>query len=136
MATSYCARAFSLQIEAVWWVLSSHTQLSFTHSLSISLKLCSRVFIGFLLDFDFKKPLSLISLLQEKKEQHAGKNVHFGFTNVTRFELYVFLSNHEGHKAEGFWCTQEDDGWKFIPFSGWLELAHSRNYADPKYDGL
>ena len=92
----------------------SHSTLIY----SLPLKLCSRVFIGFLLDFDFKKPLSLISLLQEKKEQHAGKNVHFGFTNVTRFELYVFLSNHEGHKAEGFWCTQEDDGWKLIPLTG------------------
>ena len=39
-------------------VLSSHTQLSFTHSLSNSLKLFSRVFIGFLLKFDFKLPLS------------------------------------------------------------------------------
>jgi len=31
-----------------------------------------------------------------KKEQLAGKNIHFGFTNVTRFELHVFCSIMEG----------------------------------------
>ena len=25
-----------------------------------------------------------------KKEQLAGKNIHFGVTNITRFELHVF----------------------------------------------
>ena len=115
--------------------MSSHTQLSFTHSLSISLKLCSRVFIGFLLDFDFKKPLSLISLLQEK-EQLAGKNVHFDFTNLTRFELYVLLFHHERHRAEGLRRIQEDDGWKFIPFSGWIKVVQTQTYAYTKHDGL
>ena len=75
-------------------VLSSHTQLSFTHSLSNSLKLCSWVFIGCLLEFDFKKPLSHFFAARKftfKEKQLTGKNVHFGFTNITRFELYVFV---------------------------------------------
>ena len=103
---------------------------------SLPLKLCSRVFIGFLLKFDFKKSLSLISLLQEKKEQLIGKNVHFDFTNVTCFELYVFvLLHHERLRAEGLRRIQEDGGWKFTPFSGWLKLVHSRTYAYTKHDG-
>ena len=66
-----------------------------------------------------------------------GKNVHFDLTNVTRFELYVFvLLHHERLRAEGFWRIQEDDGWKFIPFLGWLKLVHTRTYAYTKHDGL
>ena len=42
----------------------------------------------------------------------------FSFTNVTRFELHVFLFHHERLRVEGFRRIQEDDGWKFIPFSG------------------
>ena len=63
------------------------------------------------------------------------KNFHFGFTNITPFELHVFLFHHERLRAEGLWRTEEDDGWKFIPFSGWVKLAHSRTYAKPKHDG-
>ena len=114
----------------------SHSTLIHSLPLKLSQTLISIFHWIFFAQNLISRNLSLISLLQEKKEQLAGKNVHFGFTNVTRFELYVFSSNHEGHRAEGFWCTQEDDGWKFIPFSGRLELAHSRNYADPEYDGL
>jgi len=53
-------------------VLSSHTQLSF-HSLSNSLKLCSQGFIGFLLEFDFKKPLS--HLFSARKEMDCSECV-------------------------------------------------------------
>ena len=65
-----------------------------------------------------------------------GKNIQFSFTNVTRFELHSFLFHHERHRAEGLRRIQEDDGWKLIPFSGWLELAHSRTYTDHEHDGL
>ena len=34
--------------------------------------------------------------------------------------------HHERLRAEGFRRIQEDDGWKFIPFSGWLKLVHAR----------
>ena len=32
-------------------------------------------------------------------------------------------------RTEGLRCIQEDDGWKFIPFSGWLKLVHTQTYA-------
>ena len=50
--------------------------------------------------------------------------------SLTYFDLYVFLSNHEGHWEKGLRHIQEDDGWKLIPFSRWLELSHLRTYAD------
>jgi len=65
-----------------------------------------------------------------------GKNIHFGFTNLTRFELHLVLFHHERLRAEGLQRIQKDDGWKFIPFSGWLELVHTRTYAYTKHDGL
>ena len=72
-----------------------------------------------------------------KKEQLMGKNIQFDFTNITRFELHLlFLFHHERHKAEGLRRIQEDDGWKFIPFSGWLKLVHTRIYTYTKHDGL
>ena len=72
-----------------------------------------------------------------KKEQLAGKNIHSDFTNVTRFELYVFvLLHHERLRVEGLRRIQDDDGWKFILFSGWLKLIHTRTYAYTKHDGL
>ena len=65
-----------------------------------------------------------------------GKNIQFGFTNVTRFELHSFLFHPERHRTEGLRRIQEDDGWKLIPFSGWLKLVHTRTYAYSKHDGL
>ena len=71
------------------------THSTSTHSLSHSLKLCSRGFIALVLKFDFKKPLSLISLLQEnpytRGNNSRGKNFHFSFINITRFELFGFV---------------------------------------------
>ena len=65
-----------------------------------------------------------------------GKNIQFGFTNVTHFELHLRLFHHERLRAEGFRRIQEDDGWKFISFSGWLKLVHTRTYTYTKHDGL
>ena len=107
-------------------MLSSHTQLSFTHSQTLS-----NFALVFLLDFcsrfDFKRPLSHF-FAARKEKQLAGKNIHFGFTNVTRFELHVFLFHHERLRAEGLQRIQKDDGWKFIPFSG---VAQAPTHPEP-----
>ena len=116
----------------------SHTTL--IHSLS--LKLSQTMLSGF--HWIFAQVLNSRNLslslshffAARKKELLAGKNVHFGFTNVTRFELHVFLFHHERLRAKGLQRIQEDDRWKFIPFSGWLKLAHTRTYAYTKHDGL
>ena len=51
--------------------------------------------------------------------------------------LFVMLQNtNKSLRAEGLRRIQEDDGWKFIPFSGWLELVHTRTYACTKHDRL
>ena len=39
----------------------------------------------------------------------SGLGLH-GHIYVTRFELYVFLSKHEGHREEGLRHIQENDG--------------------------
>ena len=66
-----------------------------SHSLTLSqnsLKLCSRVFIGLLLKIWFQETSLSLShfFAARKKEQLAGKNIHFGFTKITYFELHVF----------------------------------------------
>ena len=65
----------------------SHSTLIHSHSL----KLCSRVFIGFLLKIWIQETSLSHFFAARKKEQLTGKNIQFGFTNVTRFELHVFL---------------------------------------------
>ena len=62
---------------------------------SLSLKLSQTLLSGFHWIFAqdlISRDLSLSHFFAaRKKEQLAGKNIHFDFTNVTRFELYVFF---------------------------------------------
>ena len=108
---------------------------------SLSLKLSQTSLSGFhwiFAQYLNSRDLSLSHFFAaRKKGQLTGKNIYFSLTNVTRFELYVFvLFHHERLRAEGLRRIQEHDGWKFTLFSGWLKLVHSRTYTYTKHDGL